>query len=73
METKEWYFSKELWAFLISVVARLLQDFTGYEVLTPAVQAELTGFIIVMIRLFFTAKPTTLNVMVLKKNGDSTA
>ena len=61
-EAKQWLMSKELWAFLVSMAAAGLQRFFKYEVIDPSLQAELTALIIVLIRLFLTDKPTSLNI-----------
>jgi len=62
MESKEWYESKELWTFVVSFIAGALQKYFNYEVIDPVLQAQLTGLIIVLLRLFFTDSPTSLNL-----------
>lgn len=72
MDTKQWYESKEVWAALLSVVARLLQWAFNVEVISLAIQAELTTVIIVLLRLFFTDKPTNVNLkrIIIKRRSD---
>lgn len=59
---KQWWESKELWTFVVSLIAGLLQKYFQYEVLDPAIQAQLTILLMVIFRLFFTDKPTNLNI-----------